>query len=147
MTSSRLHVLIALAFSSLPFVLSHSNRVMWFQDFFPSNMCPINDKANTFYGIMFDAGSTGTRIHIYTFVQKSPGKTSMYVDLGSNFSKQFCFLPAQHLTAAEDFCSLSFKWSSCRCLLSICHHVLLCKYHFCRSFESQRYNSGYIEEF
>ncbi|NXR99466.1 ENTP5 diphosphohydrolase, partial [Oxylabes madagascariensis] len=72
MTSSRLPILIALAFSSLPFVLSHSNRVMWFQDFFPPNVCPINAKANTFYGIMFDAGSTGTRIHIYTFVQKSP---------------------------------------------------------------------------
>ncbi|KAJ7399536.1 Ectonucleoside triphosphate diphosphohydrolase 5 [Pitangus sulphuratus] len=45
---------------------------MWFQDFFPPNVCPINAEANTFYGIMFDAGSTGTRIHIYTFVQKSP---------------------------------------------------------------------------
>ncbi|NXY15452.1 ENTP5 diphosphohydrolase, partial [Atrichornis clamosus] len=72
MASPRLSILIALAFSSLSFVLSHSNRVMWFQDFFPPNVCPINAKANTFYGIMFDAGSTGTRIHIYTFVQKSP---------------------------------------------------------------------------
>ncbi|NWY43058.1 ENTP5 diphosphohydrolase, partial [Sylvia atricapilla] len=72
MASFRLPILIALAFSSLPSVLSHSNRVMWFQDFFPPNVCPINAKANTFYGIMFDAGSTGTRIHIYTFVQKSP---------------------------------------------------------------------------
>ncbi|NXH46321.1 ENTP5 diphosphohydrolase, partial [Dicaeum eximium] len=72
MASSRLPILIALAFSSLPFVLSHSNRVMWFQDFFPPNVCPVNAKENTFYGIMFDAGSTGTRIHIYTFVQKSP---------------------------------------------------------------------------
>ncbi|NWR49540.1 ENTP5 diphosphohydrolase, partial [Regulus satrapa] len=72
MASSRFPILIALAFSSLPFVLSHSNRVMWFQDFFPPNVCPINAKANTFYGIMFDAGSTGTRIHVYTFVQKSP---------------------------------------------------------------------------
>ncbi|NXO72074.1 ENTP5 diphosphohydrolase, partial [Phainopepla nitens] len=74
MASSRLPILIALAFSSLPFVLSHSNRGMWFQDFFPPNVCPINARANTFYGIMFDAGSTGTRIHIYTFVQKSPEK-------------------------------------------------------------------------
>ncbi|KAF4788540.1 hypothetical protein TURU_159048 [Turdus rufiventris] len=47
---------------------------MWSQEFFPPNVCPINAKANTFYGIMFDAGSTGTRIHIYTFVQKSPEK-------------------------------------------------------------------------
>lgn len=75
MAFSRLPILLALAFSSLSFVLSHLNREMWFQDFFPPNMCPINAKDNTFYGITFDAGSTGTRIHIYTFVQKSPGKT------------------------------------------------------------------------
>ncbi|NXP73360.1 ENTP5 diphosphohydrolase, partial [Ramphastos sulfuratus] len=72
MASSRLSILLALAFSSLSFVLSHSNREMWFQDFLPPNMCPMYAKDNTFYGIMFDAGSTGTRIHIYTFVQKSP---------------------------------------------------------------------------
>lgn len=72
MTSSRLPVLLALVFSSLSPVLSHSNREMWFQDLFPPNTCPINAKTKTFYGIMFDAGSTGTRIHIYTFVQKSP---------------------------------------------------------------------------
>lgn len=98
MASSRLPILLALAFSSLSFVLSHSNREMWFQDFFPPNTCPINAKANTFYGIMFDAGSTGTRIHIYTFVQKSPGKTRCqsvhleYVDSGSN-SPKVVFVP------------------------------------------------------
>lgn len=97
MAYSRLPILLALAFSSLSFVLSHSNRETWFQDFFPPNVCPVNAKANTFYGIMFDAGSTGTRIHIYTFVQKSPGKTPCqsvhveYVDLGSNFPKEVFF--------------------------------------------------------
>ncbi|XP_025946588.1 ectonucleoside triphosphate diphosphohydrolase 5 isoform X4 [Apteryx rowi] len=74
MAASRLPILLAVAFSSLSCILSHSNREMWFQDLFPPNTCPINAKANTFYGIMFDAGSTGTRIHIYTFVQKSPEK-------------------------------------------------------------------------
>ncbi|NXD05742.1 ENTP5 diphosphohydrolase, partial [Nothocercus nigrocapillus] len=73
MAASRLPVLLAVAFS-LSCVLSHSNREMWFQELFPPNTCPINAKPNTFYGIMFDAGSTGTRIHIYTFVQKSPEK-------------------------------------------------------------------------
>ncbi|NXA50375.1 ENTP5 diphosphohydrolase, partial [Nothocercus julius] len=73
MAASRLPILLAVAFS-LSCVLSHSNREMWFQELFPPNTCPINAKPNTFYGIMFDAGSTGTRIHIYTFVQKSPEK-------------------------------------------------------------------------
>lgn len=37
----------------------------------------VTHHANTsqiFYGIMFDAGSTGTRIHIYTFIQKEPSE-------------------------------------------------------------------------
>uniref|UniRef100_A0A3Q0RKI5 nucleoside diphosphate phosphatase n=1 Tax=Amphilophus citrinellus TaxID=61819 RepID=A0A3Q0RKI5_AMPCI len=34
---------------------------------------PVNT-SRVFYGIMFDAGSTGTRIHIYKFIQKDPGK-------------------------------------------------------------------------
>ncbi|NWJ07844.1 ENTP5 diphosphohydrolase, partial [Crypturellus undulatus] len=73
MATSRLPILLAVAFF-LSCVLSHSNKEMWFQELFPPNTCPINAKPNTFYGIMFDAGSTGTRIHIYTFVQKSPEK-------------------------------------------------------------------------
>ncbi|MBV97309.1 Ectonucleoside triphosphate diphosphohydrolase 5, partial [Eschrichtius robustus] len=51
----------------------HRDQQTWFEGVFLSSMCPINVSANTLYGIMFDAGSTGTRIHVYTFVQKLPG--------------------------------------------------------------------------
>uniref|UniRef100_A0A8D0QW08 nucleoside diphosphate phosphatase n=2 Tax=Sus scrofa TaxID=9823 RepID=A0A8D0QW08_PIG len=52
----------------------HRDQQTWFEGIFLSSMCPINVSASTFYGIMFDAGSTGTRIHVYTFVQKIPGE-------------------------------------------------------------------------
>lgn len=39
----------------------------------PEASSPVN-MSRVFYGIMFDAGSTGTRIHIYKFIQKDPGK-------------------------------------------------------------------------
>ncbi|XP_078515994.1 nucleoside diphosphate phosphatase ENTPD5 [Lissotriton helveticus] len=44
-----------------------------YQHILPSQMSSKNASEHTIYGIMFDAGSTGTRIHIYTFVQKAPG--------------------------------------------------------------------------
>ncbi|XP_025151002.1 ectonucleoside triphosphate diphosphohydrolase 5 isoform X1 [Bubalus bubalis] len=52
----------------------HREQQTWFEGVFLSSMCPVNVSAGTLYGIMFDAGSTGTRIHVYTFVQKIPGQ-------------------------------------------------------------------------
>uniref|UniRef100_A0A4W3JBY8 nucleoside diphosphate phosphatase n=1 Tax=Callorhinchus milii TaxID=7868 RepID=A0A4W3JBY8_CALMI len=54
-------------FSSCTFLMSQQNH---FQNFFSQVSTSLNI-SNIFYGIMFDAGSTGTRIHIYTFMQKS----------------------------------------------------------------------------
>ncbi|XP_063146158.1 nucleoside diphosphate phosphatase ENTPD5 isoform X2 [Candoia aspera] len=65
-------VIAIFAFSSIYCIVSHPKPELWFQDLFPLKMCPANASMGTFYGIMFDAGSTGTRIHIYTFIQRSP---------------------------------------------------------------------------
>ncbi|XP_053235659.1 nucleoside diphosphate phosphatase ENTPD5 [Podarcis raffonei] len=67
-------VIAMFALSSIYCLVSHHGPELWFQDLFPSKVCPANTSMDTLYGIMFDAGSTGTRIHIYTFVQRSPEK-------------------------------------------------------------------------
>ncbi|XP_061467703.1 nucleoside diphosphate phosphatase ENTPD5 [Rhineura floridana] len=74
MALSWVTVISIFALSSIYCIVSHPNSELWFQDLFPSKVCPANASMDTFYGIMFDAGSTGTRIHIYTFVQRSPEK-------------------------------------------------------------------------
>ncbi|KAM7164163.1 nucleoside diphosphate phosphatase ENTPD5 isoform 3-T8 [Macrochelys suwanniensis] len=72
MAATWLAVFLMLALSSIYCIVSHPRPEMWFQGLFPPRVCLVNASTNTFYGIMFDAGSTGTRIHIYTFVQKNP---------------------------------------------------------------------------
>ncbi|KAK2104446.1 Ectonucleoside triphosphate diphosphohydrolase 5 [Saguinus oedipus] len=67
-------VFFMLVVSCVCSAISHRDRQTWFEGIFLSSMCPINVSDSTLYGIMFDAGSTGTRIHVYTFVQKMPGQ-------------------------------------------------------------------------
>ncbi|RXM33243.1 Ectonucleoside triphosphate diphosphohydrolase 5 [Acipenser ruthenus] len=43
------------------------------ENILPTMTRPVN-VSRSFYGIMFDAGSTGTRIHIYKFIQKAPAE-------------------------------------------------------------------------
>lgn len=74
MGTSWFTVIAIFVFSSIYCIVSHPKPELWFQELFPLKMCPANATMETFYGIMFDAGSTGTRIHIYTFIQKGPGK-------------------------------------------------------------------------
>uniref|UniRef100_A0A673Z920 nucleoside diphosphate phosphatase n=1 Tax=Salmo trutta TaxID=8032 RepID=A0A673Z920_SALTR len=51
-------------------IKSSDKQVFIVPEVLPEVSQPVNSR--TFYGIMFDAGSTGTRIHIYKFIQKDP---------------------------------------------------------------------------
>uniref|UniRef100_A0A8C5KFS8 nucleoside diphosphate phosphatase n=1 Tax=Jaculus jaculus TaxID=51337 RepID=A0A8C5KFS8_JACJA len=73
MASSLIAVFFMLGISHVCSSVFRREQQTWFEGVFLSSMCPINVSASTVYGIMFDAGSTGTRIHVYTFVQKMPG--------------------------------------------------------------------------
>lgn len=42
------------------------------------NSEPAGTDQEILYGIMFDAGSTGTRIHVYKFSQKTKGRSNYF---------------------------------------------------------------------
>ncbi|XP_051953972.1 ectonucleoside triphosphate diphosphohydrolase 5-like isoform X3 [Xyrauchen texanus] len=72
----RWHLLSLWTLASVCFPQRNGPNTVDFSGTFGNTLPSLSRPANAsqiFYGIMFDAGSTGTRIHVYTFIQREPG--------------------------------------------------------------------------
>ncbi|KAE8585942.1 hypothetical protein XENTR_v10021507 [Xenopus tropicalis] len=66
-------VFMILAACMIDFSLCHMEPTNTLKSVLPLATSGQNSHSDTIYGIMFDAGSTGTRIHIYRFKQRARG--------------------------------------------------------------------------